>query len=147
MLPILNESLCDRCIAICCQYITLEIDKPRSKRSYDDIRWYLLHEGITLLIENDRWMVKVPTRCTKLSADNKCTIYETRPHTCREYSTENCDYHTEYEGWDTEYVEIETPEDLELYLEKRRQKRGAKKSAKTNSKSNSKRSSKNHKSA
>jgi hypothetical protein len=33
------------------------------------------------------------SRCKHLQADNRCGIYETRPKICREYSTDNCDYH------------------------------------------------------
>jgi len=119
----MNESLCDRCTGLCCHYITVEIDKPRTRRNHDDIRWYLLHEGITLLIARDRWLVKLPTRCRALTADCRCGIYETRPQTCREYSTENCDYYTAYEGWDMDYVEIENPEAYDKYLAQRKRKR------------------------
>jgi len=122
MLPILPESLCERCLAICCKYITVEIDKPRTKRAFDDIRWYLLHEGVTLLIDKDRWMVKFPTTCTALNEDNVCTIYENRPATCREYKTDNCDYYTEYEGWETDFVEIETAEEFDRYLKSKKKK-------------------------
>jgi len=123
MLPILENSLCGRCLAICCHYVTVEIDKPRSSRMRDDIRWYLLHEGVTLLIDRDRWMVKLPTRCRALSEDNACTIYDHRPEACREYSTEACDYHTAYEGWETDYIEIESVEEFDKYLKCRKRKR------------------------
>lgn len=125
MLPI-QESLCDRCASLCCKYITLEIDKPATKRQHDDVRWYLLHEGITLLIEKGRWLIKVPTRCAALNEDGLCSIYENRPKTCREYSTENCDYYTEYENWDTDYAEIESPEDYDKYLQSRKRKNSKK---------------------
>ncbi len=143
MLPIVNESLCDRCTGLCCHYITVEIDKPRTRRNHDDIRWYLLHEGITLLIAQGRWLVKLPTRCRALAADCRCGIYESRPETCREYSTDNCDYFTAYEGWDMDYVEIETPEDYEKYLAARKRKRpasSASKPAKTKTDSKAKNS-------
>ncbi len=118
-----NDTLCSRCMALCCHYITIEIDKPTSKRRKDDVRWYLLHEGITLLVTSDRWLIKVPTRCTELNEDYTCNIYENRPLTCREYTTENCDYYTAYENWDRDYVEIETPEEFEKFLESRKRKR------------------------
>ncbi len=124
MSTIPNGSLCNRCLALCCQYITIEIDKPNTKRRKDDVRWYLLHEGITLLISDGRWLIKVPTVCTALNnEDSSCSIYDDRPQTCREYTTENCDYFTAYEGWETDYVEIETPEEFEKYLESRKRKR------------------------
>ncbi len=131
MLPILTDSLCDRCIALCCKYITIEIDKPRTKREKDDVRWYLLHEGVTLLVDKDRWMVKCPTRCSALSDDDKCTIYDNRPQTCREYDTKNCDFYTAYEGWETEYIEIETVEAFEKYLNSKKKKRASSKTKKS----------------
>ncbi len=117
------DHLCARCMALCCRYVTIEIDKPTTKRDKDDVRWYLLHEGITLLIEDGRWMVKFPSRCSALTEDNTCSIYENRPQTCREYTTENCDYYTAYEGWDTKYTEIETPEEYDKYLQSRSRKK------------------------
>ena len=122
-----NDALCARCLGLCCRYITIEIDKPRTKREKDDVRWYLLHEGVTLLITPDRWMVKVPARCSALTEENVCGIYPDRPQACREYSTENCDYYTEYEGWDTDYIEIETVEAFETYLKSRSRKRSPQK--------------------
>ncbi|MBN2325850.1 MAG: YkgJ family cysteine cluster protein [Candidatus Omnitrophica bacterium] len=147
-----QENLCDRCTGLCCKYITLEIDKPTTKRNHDDVRWYLLHEGITLLIEKGRWLIKVPTVCTALDKKGRCTIYEARPKTCREYSTENCDFYTEYENWETEYIEVETPEEYEKYLESRKRKKKAKaakasKSAKSAKADKSKKSAKSAKSA
>ncbi len=122
-LPILGDTLCAKCVGLCCKYITIEIDKPSNKRERDDIRWYLLHEGITLLVEDGRWMVKVPTTCTALGENNECTIYEDRPQACREYSTDNCDYHSVFGDWDTDYLEIETAEEFEKYLEREKRKK------------------------
>jgi Fe-S-cluster containining protein len=119
----MNDTLCDRCMALCCHYITIEIDKPTSKRRKDDVRWYLLHEGITLLISQGRWLIKVPTRCSELTDECRCGIYEDRPIMCNEYTTENCDYFTEYEGWEADYLEIETVAEYEHYLESRKRKR------------------------
>ncbi|MBI1388266.1 MAG: YkgJ family cysteine cluster protein [bacterium] len=121
-LPVLNESVCNRCVGLCCQYVTIEIEKPRGKRAKDDARWYVLHEGVTLIIEEDRWHVKLPSRCTKLNDDNTCSIYHERPQTCRDYSNDNCDYFSEYEGWDRNYVEIETPEELDKYFLSKKRK-------------------------
>lgn len=123
MLPIIGESLCDKCTGLCCRYITIEIDKPRSKRQKDDVRWYLLHEGVTLIVEKSRWHVKFPTKCRELQDDNSCGIYHDRPETCREYSTANCDYHSEYEDWEQDYIEIESVEKYDEYLESKKKKK------------------------
>jgi uncharacterized protein len=121
------ESICDKCPAICCHYITIEIDKPSGKRQHDDVRWYLLHEGITLLIEKGRYMIKAPTPCRELTPENRCGIYEKRPKTCRDYSTDNCDYHSEFGDWETEYVELESPEAYDAYRESKKRKKKLKK--------------------
>lgn len=133
-LPVLSGSLCDKCVGLCCNYITIHIDKPSSKREKDDIRWYLLHEGITVLITDDDWQIKVPTRCEALGNNNECTIYDTRPNTCREYTTDNCDYHTVFDNWGTDYIEIETAEAFEKYLEKKKKSKKKKSTAKKNGK-------------
>ncbi len=122
-----DKLLCAKCPALCCKYITVETEKLDDKRHYDDIRWYLLHEGISLLIEEERWLLQIPTPCTKLTKDGRCRIYKNRPETCREYQTENCDYYTEFEDCDTEYLLIETPKAFKKYLKKQKRKKAKKK--------------------
>ena len=85
--------LCDKCAALCCRYFALPIDNPETRRQYDDIRWYLVHENVVVFIEKKQWFVGILNRCKHLQQDNRCGIYETRPAICRNYSTENCDYH------------------------------------------------------
>lgn len=137
-LPILSECLCHKCVGLCCNYITIRIDAPTNKRERDDIRWYLLHEGITILITDEDWQVKVPTRCEKLGSQNECTIYETRPQTCRDYSTDSCDYHSVFLNWDTDYKEIETVEAFDLYLDKQAKSKKRKSTVKSASKNGKK---------
>ena len=55
----------------------------------------------------------VQTPCRHLGADNRCTIYASRPHICRTYSTTNCEYRDDWvydQYW-------ETPEQVEEYAE------------------------------
>jgi Fe-S-cluster containining protein len=87
------SSLCDSCAALCCRYISLPIDNPTTRKDYDDIRWYLIHQNIVVYIEKEQWYVGVLNRCKHLQDDNRCGIYETRPAICRKYTTDNCDYH------------------------------------------------------
>ncbi|MBD3266588.1 hypothetical protein GF373_07955 [bacterium] len=125
-----DGSLCAKCTGICCKYITIEIDEPTTKQDHDDIRWYLIHQGISLLIEEERWLLQCPTVCEHLTNDNQCGIYETRPKTCRDYSTENCDYHTVFEGWETDYMEISSAEEYEAYLKEQKAKKKTRKKTK-----------------
>jgi Fe-S-cluster containining protein len=107
-----SSCLCDQCSALCCRYFVLEIDTPETRRAYDDIRWYLIHENVFVFIEKKKWYLGIYSRCKHLQTDNRCGIYETRPKICREYSTENCDYHGGEYDWD---ILFSSAEQLEKY--------------------------------
>lgn len=113
---------------MCCRYLALPLDKPKTSRDFDDIRWYLMHDGITVFIEDGDWYVQIPTVCRNLRPDNLCTIYETRPKICREYKAGDCDYAGGAYGYDHVF---QCEEDLQAYL-KRRQAKKIAKSAKKN---------------
>jgi Fe-S-cluster containining protein len=85
--------LCDKCSALCCRYFALPLDNPTTARDYDNIRWYLIHDQVVVYIEKKQWYLAVLTKCKNLQPDNRCGIYETRPRICREYTTDNCDWH------------------------------------------------------
>ena len=116
--------LCDKCSALCCRYFVLEIDKPETRRQFDDVRWYLVHEGTFVFIEKKKWYLGVYARCKHLLADNRCGIYEKRPKICRAYSTENCDYHGGDYGWE---MLFSSAEQLERYADETMTKIEAKK--------------------
>ena len=106
--------LCSRCTAICCRYFALQIDTPKAPSDYDDIRWYLMHENVHIFIEDGLWYLAIQTRCQNLGQDNRCGVYEDRPRICRDYSTENCDFHIgayEFEQYFTQ------PQQLEEYAQ------------------------------
>ncbi|MCX5661939.1 MAG: YkgJ family cysteine cluster protein [Planctomycetota bacterium] len=109
-----KESLCSRCTAICCRYFALQIDTPTDPAEFDDIRWYLAHESVHVFIEDGDWYLAIQTRCQHLAEDNRCGIYEDRPKICREFSTENCDYHQDAYGFDQYFT---GPEQLEAYAQ------------------------------
>lgn len=88
----MGSILCEHCPAACCRHIALPLDKPVGKRDYDDIRWYIMHENVSIFVEEGDWYVQFQTRCRNLGADNLCRIYETRPDICREYEPGSCDY-------------------------------------------------------
>lgn len=87
------DCLCDRCSALCCRYFALPLDNPKTARDFDNIRWYLIHENVIVYIEKKQWYIGILNRCKNLQPDNRCGIYETRPRICREYTTDNCDWH------------------------------------------------------
>ncbi len=96
----MGSTLCEHCAAACCQYLALPIDKPTSGRDYDDMRWYLMHEGITIFVDEGDWYVQYATRCKSLGVDNLCQVYDNRPGICREYEAKDCDYSGGSHGYD-----------------------------------------------
>ena len=113
-MPILpnNESLCEQCVGLCCRYYALTISKPRNKRDFDDIRWYLMHENTIIFVEEGDWYVQVNTKCKMLQPDNHCTAYDNRPAICRQYGTKDCDWHANEYEYDHLFTE---PEQVEAY--------------------------------
>ncbi len=106
-------TLCEHCTAACCRYIALPIEKPETRADFDDIRWYLLHEHVSVFVEDGDWYIAFNTPCRHLQPDNRCGIYEARPRVCRAYSTDNCDYHSGDYGWEEHFA---APEHLDEYL-------------------------------
>lgn len=105
-----EECLCDRCTALCCRYFALQIDEPETPEQFDDIRWYLMHEAVHIFVEDGEWYLSVQSRCQNLLDDNRCGVYEDRPRVCREYTTDNCDYHVgeyDYEQYFTSAEQLE----------------------------------------
>lgn len=107
----MGSILCEHCAAACCRYLAIEIDKPANKRDYDDIRWYLMHEGITVFVEEGDWYIQIQTRCKNLGPDNLCQVYDTRPEICSEYEAGECDYCECDPGYDHHFTHAEHIED------------------------------------
>ena len=135
-IPILKdtESLCDQCVALCCRYYAFSIDKPKTKRDFEDIRWFMMHEDTIVFVEEGDWYVQVNRKCKALMPDNRCSIYENRPAICREYTTKGCDWHADEYDYDHLFTE---PDQIQRfgkeYLAKKRKRRrtAAKKQAAT----------------
>lgn len=107
--------MCRECGGKCCRYFCFQIDAPGSFDEFEDVRWFLLHEDITVHVEDGDWYIAIANRCRALAEDGRCGTYETRPLICRKYSMENC----EHTGGDYGYEEhFHTPEDLEAYARK-----------------------------
>ncbi len=86
-----EKSKCGSCIALCCRYFALEVDRPTVPADFENLRWYLLHERVNVFVEGRRWYIQIFSKCQALGSDNRCTIYETRPAICREYDNDVCD--------------------------------------------------------
>ncbi|MFP4055575.1 MAG: YkgJ family cysteine cluster protein [Candidatus Brocadiia bacterium] len=111
-----KETPCQRCDGKCCRYFALEIDEPTTRRDFDDIRWYLCHEGTRVFVEDGDWYLEIQSRCRHLGPDNRCRIYARRPAVCREHSTENCEGNSLEFDWDLEFC---TDEDVARYMARR----------------------------
>jgi len=101
--------------ALCCSYIAVAIDGPDSVKAATEILWHLYHDYVSVYRDSDdEWMVQFETRCRHLQEDNKCAIYETRPHICRTYSEVSCEVNADDEG-----MNFYSPDAFLAYLESR----------------------------
>lgn len=104
---------CEGC-SHCCHYIALEISKPTSKRDYDNLFWFLMHNGVSVYEDwHGHWFVQFDTTCRALTSDQRCGIYEERPQVCREYSIDDCVRHNPEPP---ERHLFHSPEELEKHL-------------------------------
>jgi Fe-S-cluster containining protein len=86
-----KKPLCTKCTAMCCRYVALPIENPKTRSDYDDIRWYLAHENVTVFVEKGDWYINFNSACRHIDRDHRCGIYENRPKICRKYTTNKCD--------------------------------------------------------
>ena len=91
-----GSCLCDFCVGKCCRYFSLPIETPTTWDDFDAIRWYLAHGQTLIYVEKQVWYLVVMTKCQYLRADNRCGIYFSRPKICREYSTDDCEYDSDW---------------------------------------------------
>jgi Fe-S-cluster containining protein len=108
-----GDCLCDYCTAKCCRYFSLPIHNPATWDDFDTIRWYLAHGQTAIYVEKRQWYLLVYTRCNYLTENDRCGIYLNRPRICSEYTTDNCEYDSE---WSFEKL-FETPEQIWEYAE------------------------------
>lgn len=112
----MGSILCEHCAGACCRYLAIPLDVPEDRRDFDDIRWYLMHEGISVFVEEGDWYVQMQTRCKNLQDDNLCSVYEARPSICKEYKAQDCDYTGGQFGYDQLFTH---PVQLEAYYQEK----------------------------
>ncbi len=44
--------LCEYCTAKCCRYFALPIDRPKKRKDFEFIRWYLVHDRASMFVED-----------------------------------------------------------------------------------------------
>jgi len=82
---------CRKCEAKCCKYFAFQIDTPKNKSDFENIRWYLAHKGVKVFIEKRKWFMDIANPCRYLSKKHTCGIYAKRPLICREHSPLDCE--------------------------------------------------------
>lgn len=108
-----KKSPCERCTGLCCRYFALPLDNPEEWKDYDDIRWYLAHENVTVFVDEGQWYVNVNNPCRHLDANHRCGIYDRRPKICRAYKTDDCDQ----TGGDYQYdLHFTSDQQMEEYM-------------------------------
>ncbi len=134
-----KKLLCKKCTGLCCRYFAQPIDDPEDWDDYDDIRWFLCHEDVTVFVEDGDWYVNVNNKCKYLSEkDHTCMMYDKRPKICRGYDIKECDFtgrdydyelHFKNDHQMEEYMKIKFGENVldNLKPKKRRKKKKAKK--------------------
>ena len=108
---------CQSCGSRCCTYFCFEIDKPTTFAEFENVRWFIMHQGVTVHIDSaGGWYISIANRCLNLGEDGLCRQYENRPMICRNYTTDGCDFTL----GDYEYKAVfTTPEHLENYARAR----------------------------
>ncbi len=107
---------CKKCKGLCCRYFCFEIDEPDDYEEFEDIRWYLYHEAVSVHIEEEGdWFIQIENRCKMLDNEHQCRIYDNRPLICRNYADEDCEITSADYGYQEEF---KTPEQLTEYARK-----------------------------
>lgn len=110
------HSHCRKCPARCCRYFCFEIDKPDTYEDFENIRWYLTHQNISVHIDNEGdWCILIDNKCRNLIKTPqglRCKDYDNRPLICRKFSPANCDFTKG--GYELE-EDFRTPAQLQAY--------------------------------
>ena len=81
---------CNNC-GDCCKTVAVEIDTPKTKRDIEDMKWFLFHRGINIVVDRKKnWSIEFKTKCKYLDKNNKCKIYNKRPPVCKKFSAKQC---------------------------------------------------------
>lgn len=114
-----NYILCRDCDQ-CCHYIAVEIDRPTTKKEFENIRWFLLHENVNVSIGFDNnWYLEFKTKCKALK-NKRCSIYNKRPQICRDYDQSEC---TRYNKGSAEKILFKNIKQFEKYLSDKKNKK------------------------
>jgi len=103
---------CQKCHGKCCRYFAQPIETPEDWDDFDDIRWYLCHENVSVFVEDGDWYLNVENKCRYLSEkDYRCQNYEMRPAICRKYDTDGCDLTGDDYGYELHFLDDKSMEE------------------------------------
>ena len=92
-----QDLTCDGCGGKCCTYVCVELDKPKKTADFEDMIYYIHHQGVRIVVSQDEdgrtWYVEFAGRCRQLDENGRCLIYEHRPRTCRDHKIDECEHH------------------------------------------------------
>lgn len=108
---------CAKCGQLCCRYLTIKIPAPRTITDFDGLLWQLAHENVKAFRDRRGWYLLVYNPCIHLGKDGSCSVYESRPITCRQYSIEECEYGTSIKGTSLKY--FDNFKELDRYCRKK----------------------------
>jgi Fe-S-cluster containining protein len=119
---VIEHGKCRDCPAVCCKGLTVEIKRPRLKWEWDQLRWYLHFEKVSVFVLRHRWHLLFDTDCMYLDDDGLCTIYHERSDICQDHTPAACEKGAQFYDfiW-------RRPEDLDAYVRRLKDKRRKKK--------------------
>ena len=101
-----KKNPCSGCDALCCRYIALPIENPETRDDFEDVRWYLCHEGISVFVEDGEWYISVKNSCRYICPEtSKCLNYENRPKICRKHEADGCEHKVDEYGYELHFTD------------------------------------------
>jgi uncharacterized protein len=107
---------CAKCSQLCCKYVTMKVDAPKTISDFDIMRWWLLHKQVNVFKDADGWYLVFFSDCRYMEG-GLCSNHRERPFTCREHSQETCEYGDSLR--DTADIYFDGPEELNAYCRKK----------------------------
>ena len=120
-----SNEICSQCPSLCCKNLSMMIYRPENRAEVEDLKWQLRFDTVRVYIRNHRWYQLIEGRCMYLGEDGRCMEYQGRPNKCRRHNPPDCEFFGQFYD-----VTIETPEELEEYLNSRRKRKKAPKRVK-----------------
>lgn len=112
-----EEQTCEGCPALCCSDLEEQITRPRNNDEWESLIWQLHFSHTKVFIRNRRWYKLSVGVCMYLDENNRCSIYERRPQTCRDHNPPDCErFGPIYD------IMFETPDELRVYRDKEKRK-------------------------